>query len=641
MSNFQWDDIDLNAGNIMNGVVSNINHQSMTATVHKDETLVAKNIPIHYHCEVDSTDDGNPFFNTYPDDQDLLGSSAFADEDVVNVMFRGINNTRPIIIGFVNQAKACGYKIRLTRSDGLALTDDVLHDVNFYVYDSNQNALNITASYESDTGYFIITINDNVPGGVIWLAYECARGQLTQYPGRVSGEFFQNQDLIPVGTYEDEIPYQIRFYTRITIDSNQLTHGGQQFYVRYQDSDSVWQTTDTKDVHGNESGIDPDKYFYAGPFIMDDWNEGGVEIHLLDVRTANRDPFLVSQIDQTLMFEYWMEDINGTIPVWSHRGSDVKYCAGPGGIVLPAGFIKEGCAFETYSSSPGNERSFFNITMMDPDSIGTTGEWTGSPGYPLWKERLGNTTYSKIATLYKEFTGTQFNNFLNNTENSIYNWDTSEYEANKIVVETSLAFGLKMLKKSWVPTTYADQKMRYYKYQSYATTPFWECQSHWEKDIWLSAWINVDDPGQNVWSKPARTGWRVTNDGESFCSDKFAKDSPTFSCANMDPSGGWPIEGYQAYGRVSNTVKYAGFCSEDIHTWAQSLTAEDFLHIITDRTSPVLSSSANSTGTLSRATATGCEATGDISNPDYGGRNFNNYSNTIFYETDNLHISCY
>ena len=109
MSSFQWDyrnNIALNAGNILIGIISNIDHDNMTAFVNCDGS-VFRGVPIHYHCEEDPSDDGSNFELSYPNDLDEYGSTAFNDGDRVLVMFRDINNTKPLIIGFPNEAKVC------------------------------------------------------------------------------------------------------------------------------------------------------------------------------------------------------------------------------------------------------------------------------------------------------------------------------------------------------------------------------------------------------------------------------------------------------------------------------------------------------------------------------------------------------
>jgi len=103
MSSFQWEDIDPGAGNLVVGKISNINSGALTATVEG----VGDNIPIHYHCDSDSTDDGKTLSEAYPDDLDLEGAQAFVDGDDVLVVFRKLNNREPMIIGFPDYPHSC------------------------------------------------------------------------------------------------------------------------------------------------------------------------------------------------------------------------------------------------------------------------------------------------------------------------------------------------------------------------------------------------------------------------------------------------------------------------------------------------------------------------------------------------------
>jgi hypothetical protein len=109
MSSFQYgreNNIALNAGNITTGIIRDINYGEMTASV-EINSIITKNIPIHYHCEEDNTDSGLDFDSVYPDDLDEDGAYAFSEGDEVLIMFRDINNTKPLIIGFPGEAKEC------------------------------------------------------------------------------------------------------------------------------------------------------------------------------------------------------------------------------------------------------------------------------------------------------------------------------------------------------------------------------------------------------------------------------------------------------------------------------------------------------------------------------------------------------
>jgi len=104
MSHFEWTDVDVNAGNTVIGIISNIDYENLTANVEG----VGSAIPIHYHCDEDAIEDsGRSFDIDYPDEQDEMGASAFVGNDEVVVMYRRVNNEDPVIVGFADEAKAC------------------------------------------------------------------------------------------------------------------------------------------------------------------------------------------------------------------------------------------------------------------------------------------------------------------------------------------------------------------------------------------------------------------------------------------------------------------------------------------------------------------------------------------------------
>jgi len=104
MSHFEWADVDVNAGNTVIGIISNIDYENLTADVEGVGTV----IPIHYHCDEDAiVDTGRSFDVDYPDEQDKEGAFAFSEDDEVVVMYRRVNNEDPVIVGFADEAKVC------------------------------------------------------------------------------------------------------------------------------------------------------------------------------------------------------------------------------------------------------------------------------------------------------------------------------------------------------------------------------------------------------------------------------------------------------------------------------------------------------------------------------------------------------
>ena len=104
MSHFEWADVDVNAGNTVIGIISNIDYENLTADVEGIGTA----IPIHYHCDEDAIGDtGRSFDVDYPDEQDEEGAFAFSEDERVVVMYRRVNNEDPVIVGFADEAKVC------------------------------------------------------------------------------------------------------------------------------------------------------------------------------------------------------------------------------------------------------------------------------------------------------------------------------------------------------------------------------------------------------------------------------------------------------------------------------------------------------------------------------------------------------
>jgi len=120
MSHFEWENIDINAGNTVTGVISNIDYENLIADVEG----VGTEIPIHYHCEEDAINDtGKSYDIDYPDKQDEEGATAFSENDVVLVMYRRVNNEDPVIIGFPDEALSCLGEYVLIRLYGNEVID--------------------------------------------------------------------------------------------------------------------------------------------------------------------------------------------------------------------------------------------------------------------------------------------------------------------------------------------------------------------------------------------------------------------------------------------------------------------------------------------------------------------------------------
>ena len=212
MSHFKWDDIDLNAGNIIIRTITSIDRSGLFARV----SGIEDSIPIHYHCEEDAiSDTGNTFTEDYPDEQDLMGAAAFSVGDSVLVMFRDTHNKEPVIIGFANgEVKKCGLRFKLKDKLGNILTDNYEVGVSFRLINENEEIINpahYIAEYDSESEFWMISAKPSysLPDR-IWVEYsrtDKCQDIYTQYPLRkLESQKKKFADLIESsGEYEDTL----------------------------------------------------------------------------------------------------------------------------------------------------------------------------------------------------------------------------------------------------------------------------------------------------------------------------------------------------------------------------------------------------------------------------------------------------
>lgn len=519
MSSFQWEDIDLGAGNIVDGIISNIDYEKMTATVIRGGHVIDHDIPIHYHCEEDNTDNGSTFSSSYPDSLDEAGADAFHEGDTVNVMFRGAKNTRPLIIGFPDSAPAC----------------------------------------------------------------------------------------------------ETVFYLRVTIDGNRLTHGGQNFYIRYKDLSGIWQETTPSYVRGNALGTESEKYFYAGPFDLSDWGGGDVEVHLYPDRIkAGRDPQddVIDNVEQGKMFEYYMEDNNGgkllvtkiahterdDASLWNGYVSDPEHCyrTDPDHVIVRY--------FEVYGS-------FFEGTLENP------GTWESVLDHYVWKQVYGAKKYSKVTTIYKTFSESQFRGFFQNRETKIYNWSTGAWESNKIVVVTDLSFGLKMFDRLRYQITTFLQGAVTYPYYTYPTPAI--DRSYQTSDIFPRFLLQDCAPttASQDWKIPAgEEGWGSVLGGYDYIDigNNLLAGSPDpvrAQICTVDPDD--PDLCDFPWGRPISHLVFDAYEWDAIEGFFSG-GIEEYIHIIGDRGNPTIINSPGYSAILTASWDTVCvEIRTQNPNPPY------------------------
>lgn len=135
--------------------------------------------------------------------------AAFSVGDHVVVQFDGQSWDNPTVIGFVDNPKGCGgFRFKLTRSDGVAITQSL--GAYFAIVNSSGDNVACLAEYESATGYWSVgfaDIGDADDEKGYWVEYGCTDAVRVQYPSQYRSAFFrQEAHLVKPGTYEDTLP---------------------------------------------------------------------------------------------------------------------------------------------------------------------------------------------------------------------------------------------------------------------------------------------------------------------------------------------------------------------------------------------------------------------------------------------------
>lgn len=187
---------------VMIGTIVNVDYETDKADVEVVGSGLISDIPIFYHCPESSVIEG--------------GSAAFAEDDNVYILSREgrVSAANLKIVGFVDGLKLCGgFRIKLTRGDGILITEESGLLSLIKVYNSSDVLLTITTpEYSIETEYWSFNLVD--PGDVdlngYWVDYLCEDGVLTQYPYRYKEDDKNKEaDLIKSGIYEDNIPYWV------------------------------------------------------------------------------------------------------------------------------------------------------------------------------------------------------------------------------------------------------------------------------------------------------------------------------------------------------------------------------------------------------------------------------------------------
>jgi hypothetical protein len=248
-----------------------------------------------------------------------------------------------------------------------------------------------------------------------------------------------------VGFKDNPVACTTSFYIRLTIDSNTLYYGGQQISITYTKRDTSEATTAAKSIHGGGASPDSQLHYLAGPFDLEEWNQGNIYINL----QRNRDTGAMSSVpSETVevnpiagcgggpyytksypgmdkMFDYFVEDlVSPEFRVFTYQGTWTEILARP--ILRCSDEVSQGALEWT----------------LHYERIGLTSD-TDAPasGYSY-----GTLKYRRLNQIRELISAA--NVLLGASSETVYNWDTTEYETAD-VWELNINFGLKQAHYLW------------------------------------------------------------------------------------------------------------------------------------------------------------------------------------------------
>ena len=132
------------------------------------------------------------------------------------------------VIGHTDGLRACGFRFKLTRGDGVILTDSETYGVFFTVKNSAGHNIEVAPVYSPTDQYWSFSIPvESVDGNGYWISYYCTDGIETQYPYRYKpADKRQVVDLIKSGSYIDTIPYWkiVTYQSHVPIGDQELIY---------------------------------------------------------------------------------------------------------------------------------------------------------------------------------------------------------------------------------------------------------------------------------------------------------------------------------------------------------------------------------------------------------------------------------
>lgn len=136
------------------------------------------------------------------------GAAAFAEDDEV-VILRKFDDSKIYVVAHKDGIKSCGFRLKLTRADGVVVTPTSVAYVYIDVYNSEKTFLfrkdidNCTFDENTSEWVFSIPKAQSDPNGY-YLKYTCTKGWTTHYPYKYKTADFYSTLLKP-GHYEDQV----------------------------------------------------------------------------------------------------------------------------------------------------------------------------------------------------------------------------------------------------------------------------------------------------------------------------------------------------------------------------------------------------------------------------------------------------
>lgn len=186
------------------GVISNIDTDANTCDVKLDYTESSQQ-NLNINQELNLTGISVSYMS--------CDSVAFEDGDNVLVKFEGQTWEGAQVVGFKDNPVACGFQFKITRGDGILITEEsgLLDYIELYRRVGLTTSIT-TPIYNPVTEYWsfnLSNIEDQDQDGY-WIQYSCDDGIVTQYPYQyLPDDKYDVDNKIQFGKYDDTIPFYV------------------------------------------------------------------------------------------------------------------------------------------------------------------------------------------------------------------------------------------------------------------------------------------------------------------------------------------------------------------------------------------------------------------------------------------------